>query len=331
MKTVIIGGVAAGTKVAAKLKREAPQDEVVIYTKSKDISYAGCGLPYYIGGAIPTEEELIVNTPAKFMGLTGAVVHTSSEVTAVNPLDKTITVNGEDIAYNRLVIAVGASPIIPNIPGVSLPGVFTVRTPEDAITARKFAEDHNCRKAVVIGGGFIGLEVAENLIAKGISVTIADMADQLMPNIFDYDMAEYLRRKLSEGGTRILTKSTLQEICGENHVTSVKTSTGNLSCDMVILAIGIRPATAFLARTEIEMERGLIITDEYQRTNIPDIYAVGDCAMVCNGINRKYCWQKFGTESWRRRNRIQRRAWNRYCQIIQKSISGKSRTYRNCC
>ena len=118
MKTVIIGGVAAGTKVAAKLKREAPQDEVVIYTKSKDISYAGCGLPYYIGGAISTEEDLIVNTPAKFMGLTGAAVHTKSEVTAINPSDKTITVNGECISYDKLVIATGASPIIPNIPEI---------------------------------------------------------------------------------------------------------------------------------------------------------------------------------------------------------------------
>ncbi len=295
MKTVIIGGVAAGTKVAAKLKREAPQDEVVIYTKSKNISYAGCGLPYYIGGSIPTEEELIVNTPAKFMGLTGAVVYTNSEFTAVNPSDKTIIANGECIAYDKLVIATGAAPIVPNISGVSLPGVFTVRTPEDAITARKFAEDHGCRNAVVVGGGFIGLEVAENLMAKGISVTIADMADQLMPNIFDYDMADYLRRKLSEDGMRILTKSALREICGENRVTSVKTSTGNLSCDMVILAIGIRPATAFLAETEIEMERGLIVTDEHQRTNIPDIYAVGDCAMVKNRITDKRQWSAMGS------------------------------------
>lgn len=295
MRTVIIGGVAAGTKVAAKLKRESPQDEVVIYTKSKDISYAGCGLPYYIGGTIPTKEELIVNTPAKFMELTGAVVHTNSEVTAVYPSNKTITVNGEYIAYDKLVIAAGASSIIPNIPGVSLPGVFAIRTPEDAITARKFAEEHNCRKAVVVGGGFIGLEVAENLMAKGISVTIADMADQLMPNIFDYDMAEYLRRKLSENGIRFLTKIALQEICGEREVTSVKTNTENLPCDMVILAIGIRPATAFLAGIDIEMEQGLIVTDEYQRTNVPDIYAVGDCAMVKNRITDKRQWSAMGS------------------------------------
>ena len=206
MKVVIIGGVAAGTKVAAKLKREKPQDEIVIYTKGKDISYAGCGLPYYIGGAIETEEELIVNTPAKFMGLTGTQVHTCSEVVAVDAGAKTITVKGdtpETVSYDKLVIAVGAQPSLPPVEGTGLPGVFTVRTPEDAIGARKYAKEHECRRAVVVGGGFIGLEVAENLMVQGLSVTVMDMADQLMPNIFDSEMADYARRKLQEKGMRM--------------------------------------------------------------------------------------------------------------------------------
>ena len=188
MKVVIIGGVAAGTKVAAKLKRENPEDEIVIYTKGKDISYAGCGLPYYIGGAIETEGELIVNTPQKFMGLTGTEVYTESEVTAVDPAAKTIQVQGDGartVSYDKLVIAVGAESSVPPVEGTSLPGVFTVRTPQDAINARKYAVEKECRRAVVVGGGFIGLEVAENLMARGISVTVVDMASQLMPNIFD--------------------------------------------------------------------------------------------------------------------------------------------------
>lgn len=295
MKTVIIGGVAAGTKVAAKLKRERPQDEVVIFTKSKDISYAGCGLPYYIGGAIATEEELIVNTPQKYMGLTGAVVHTDSEVTQVNPAEKTILVNGETVAYDKLVIAAGADPVVPGISGAGLPGVFKVRTPEDAITARKFAQQNHCHRAVVIGGGFIGLEVAENLVSRGMSVTVVDMADQLMPNIFDPDMADYLKRRLVEDGTRILTGTALQEILGENQVSGVKTSAGNLACDMVVLAIGIRPATAFLEGTGIEMERGLILTDEYQQTSVEDIFAVGDCAMVKNRLTGRRQWSAMGS------------------------------------
>ena len=295
MKTVIIGGVAAGTKVAAKLKRERPEDEVVIYTKSKDISYAGCGLPYYIGGAIATEGELIVNTPQKYMGLTGAEVHTGSEVTKIFPEDKTVLVNGDKVSYDKLVIASGASSIVPKLPGVELPGVFKVRTPEDAIDARKYAQEQKCRNAVVVGGGFIGLEVAENLMAKGIGVTVVDMAEQLMPNIFDPDMADFIRRKLTEGGLRILTKSALQEISGEEKVSGVKTSSGSLSCDMVILSIGIRPATEFLEGSGIETERGLILTDEQQRTNVPDVYAVGDCAMVKNRITGNRQWSAMGS------------------------------------
>ena len=176
MKTVIIGGVAAGTKVAAKLKRERPADQVVIYSKSRDISYAGCGLPYYIGGAIAGEDDLIVNTPAKYSNLTGAQVHTGSEVTKINPLEKTVLVNGEEVSYDKLVIACGATPIVPNLPGTDLPGVFTVRDPGDAVSTRKYVEDNNCRNALIVGGGFIGLEVAENLRAKGLSVTVIDMA-----------------------------------------------------------------------------------------------------------------------------------------------------------
>ena len=300
MKTVIIGGVAGGTKVAAKLKRENPQDEVVIYTKGKDISYAGCGLPYYIGGAIETESELIVNTPEKFMGLTGTTVHTQSEVVAVDPASKTISVQrsedeAEDVKYDKLVIAVGAESSVPPVEGTKLPGVFTVRTPQDAIGCRKYAEEQNCKRAVVVGGGFIGLEVAENLMARGLAVTVMDMAPQLMPNIFDAEMADYVRRKLQAKGMRILTGTALNAITGQDRVTGVRTGAGTLPADMVILAAGIRPATKFLTDTGLEMDRGCILTDEYQRTNLPDIYAVGDCALVKNRITGRSQWSAMGS------------------------------------
>ncbi len=302
MKTVIIGGVAAGTKVAAKLRRENPQDEIVIYTKGKDISYAGCGLPYYIGGAIETEGELIVNTPEKFMKLTGTTVHTNSEVIAVNTEEKTVSVRGDgqqEVSYDRLVIAVGAQSIIPPVAGVKLSGVFTVRTPEDAISIRDYISGQNVKRAVVVGGGFIGLEVAENLMAQGISVTVMDMADQLMPNIFDADMADYIKRKLTAKGMRIMTGTALVEISGEEtgaqRVAGVRTKTGNLPAELVVLSVGIRPATDFLADTGLAMERGLIITDEFQRTNLPDIYAVGDCAFVKNRITGNGQWSAMGS------------------------------------
>ena len=295
MKVVIVGGVAAGTKAAAKLKREHPLDEIVIYTKGRQISYAGCGLPYYIGGLIETEEQLVVNTPEKFAALTGTQVHTLSEVTAVNPDAKTICVSGQDVSYDKLILAVGAEPVIPPVEGVSLPGVFSVRTPGDAVGIRRYAEDHGCKRAVVVGGGFIGLEVAENLMHKGLNVTLMDMAPQLMPNIFDTEMADYVRRQLQAKGMRILTGTALKAISGQSAVEAVQTGTGTLPADLVVMAVGIRPATRFLADTGIAMDRGTILTDDQQRTSLPDIYAVGDCALVHNRITGQTQWSAMGS------------------------------------
>ena len=295
MKIIIIGGVAAGTKTAAKLKRERPMDDVVIYTKSKDISYAGCGLPYYVGGSIEAKEDLIVNTPAEFMGLTGVAVHTNSEVTAVDPDRKTVTVNGEEISYDKLVIAVGAEPAVPDVKGIHRNGVFTVRTPEDAIGIREYCKEKNTKKAVVVGGGFIGLEIAENLTAKGISVTVVDMAQQLLPGVFDPEMADFIRRKLQEKGIRVIVGAKLEEVTGETCVSGVRTSVSSIPAELVVVAAGIRAATEFLDSIGLEMHKGCIVTDEYQRTNLDDIYAVGDCAVVKNRITGKIQWSAMGS------------------------------------
>ncbi len=295
MKIIIIGGVAAGTKTAAKLKRERPMDDVVIYTKSKDISYAGCGLPYYVGGSIEAKEDLIVNTPAEFMGLTGVAVHTNSEVTAVDPDRKTVTVNGEEISYDKLVIAVGAEPAVPDVKGIHRNGVFTVRTPEDAIGIREYCEEKNTKKAVVVGGGFIGLEIAENLTAKGISVTVVDMAQQLLPGVFDPEMADFIRRKLQEKGIRVIVGAKLEEVTGETCVSGVRTSVSSIPAELVVVAAGIRAATEFLDSIGLEMHKGCIVTDEYQRTNLDDFYAVGDCAVVKNRITGKIQWSAMGS------------------------------------
>ena len=158
MNIVVIGGVAAGTKAAAKLLRQDRTAQVTVYTKSTDISYAGCGLPYYVGGDIETRDELIVNTPERYMGLTGAQVKTGMEATKVDPAAKTVTfANGEVVSYDKLVIATGAAPFVPNVPGKDLPGVFTMRTPDDAIGLRSYVDENKCRSAVVVGAGFIGL------------------------------------------------------------------------------------------------------------------------------------------------------------------------------
>ena len=301
MKVIVVGGVAAGTKTAAKLKRENRNAEVIVYTKSQDISYAGCGLPYYVGGEIESREELIVNTPAKYQALTGVKVVTGTEAAAVNATEKTVVMRNvadqseEEVPYDKLVLAVGAESFVPNVEGVRLPGVFTMRTPEDAIQTRDYAEKNQCKKAVVVGGGFIGLEIAENLVAKGLNVTVIDMASQIMPNIFDEEMADYIRRNLQAKGMRIMTGTGLQGITGEDKATGVKTDAGVLPADMVVLAIGVKPATAFLQDSGIELDRGTIVVDETQKTNVEDVYAVGDCAVVKNRMTGARQWSAMGS------------------------------------
>lgn len=203
MKVLVIGGVAAGTKAAAKLKREDRSAEVTIVTKSRDISYAGCGLPYYVGDVIPDKEQLIVNTPAKFAALTGVKVLTEREVIALHPDTKEAIVKNqrtgaeESYSFDTCIIASGASAIVPRVSGADLPGVFTMRTPDDAIETKEYMISSGAKRAVVAGGGFIGLEIAENLMTQGLAVTVIDMADQIMPG-FDRELADYVKRHLEK-------------------------------------------------------------------------------------------------------------------------------------
>lgn len=303
MKVLIIGGVAAGTKTAAKLKREDRSMEVTVLTKDQDISYAGCGLPYYVGGLIEGREELIVNTPQKYAGLTGVEVRTGKEAVALDPDKKEVTVkdvltgNTEVCPYDKLVIATGASPAELPIQGKDLAGVFKMRTPDDAEKIRTYAEENNVKKAVVIGAGFIGLEVAENLLARGIKVTVIDFASQVLPNILDPEMAAYVKKHLLNAGIRVITGTSAEAVAGEERVTAVKTSAGVLSCEMLIMAAGIRPNTAFLQDTGMEMFKGTILVDGQMRTSLADVYAAGDCAMVTNRITGKRQWSPMGSSA----------------------------------
>ncbi len=178
---------------------------------------------------------------------------------------------------------------------MGLAGAFCVRTPDDAVAIRAYAEQNNCRRAVVCGAGFIGLEVAENLAAMKMDVTVIDAAPQIMPNAFDGDMAGYAKRQLKAGGMRVLTSVSLKGIYGGDHVERVSTDAGTLQADIVILAIGVRPATEFLKDSGIEMFKGTVLVDEEMRTNLSDIYAVGDCAMVKNALTGKPQWSAMGS------------------------------------
>lgn len=323
MKYVILGGVAAGTKAAAKLKRCDRTAEVKVYTKGEDISYAGCGLPYYIGGDIPTREALIVNTPARYAGLTGAEVFTGCEAVAVDSVARSVSLkksSGETFSenYDKLIIATGAVPFVPPVDGVNLPGVFCVRTPDDAVNARAYAKEKNCRKAVVCGAGFIGLEAAENLMALGMEVTTIDAAPQIMPNAFDTEMADYAKKQLKAAGMRVLTSTTLKGIEGDQKAVRVVTDNGSFAADLVIMAIGVRPATAFLNDSGLEMFKGTILVDAQMRTNLPDVYAVGDCAMVKNAQTGQSQWSAMGSTA------------NLAARAMAKSMNGAGNGYGGC-
>ncbi len=321
MKVLIIGGVAAGTKVAAKLKRENRDLEVTILTDSKDISYAGCGLPYYVGDVIHEREELIVNTPESFMALTGAKVLTETKVTKVNPKENTVealdlnTNKTTTYEYDKLVIASGAQPIKPPLDCIDLDGVFFMRTPEDAISLRDTIEQGKIKRAVVVGGGFIGLEVAENLALQGINVTVIDMAEMVPPG-FEPEFIEYMADHLAEHGIMIFTGTKLEAIIGEGKVEKIKTDKRTMKADAVILSIGIRANTGFLADTDIELmpNRTIKVNSNFQ-TNYENIYALGDCATVTNKITGDPAWSPMGSTA------------NIAGRILAKNINGNSFNY----
>ncbi|MEE1442395.1 MAG: FAD-dependent oxidoreductase [Blautia sp.] len=301
MKVLVLGGVAAGTKIAAKLMREDRANEVTVLNKGRNISYAGCGLPYYVGHVIENKEELIVNTPLKYEKLTGVKVLTEMEAVKVEPNQKKVSTidlkTGEtkDFSYDKLVIAVGASPVKPPVEGCDLENVFFMRTPEDAIRLRTLIDGGSIKKAVVVGAGYIGLEIAENLKTMGVRPFVLDMAPQILAPGFDKEMADYAEGKLSESGIPVVTGVTVTAIEGNGKVEKVLTSKKAYKADLVVLSAGIRPNTAFLNDTGLEMVKGTILTNEYGETNLPDIYAAGDCAMVHNAITGKPAWSPMGS------------------------------------
>ena len=303
MKVLVIGGVAAGTKTAAKLKRADRGAEVTLITKDKDISYAGCGLPYYVGGVIEDKGELIVNTPQKFSDLTGVTVVTGMEAVKLDHAAKVVQAKNADTGelinyeYDNVVIATGASPFVPQIDGMQREGIFQMRTPHDAIALRSYIGSRAVKRAVVVGAGFIGLEVAENLKAQGVAVTVIDIASQVLPGVLDAEMAGYVKRHLMKHGIRVITGTKAEEILGAESVAAVKTSNGTLPCELLVLSVGIRPNTAFLADTGLEMVKGTIIVNDQLQTNLPHVYAAGDCALVKNRLTGAPQWSPMGSSA----------------------------------
>lgn len=260
----------------------------------------GAKYAYYVGNVIEKQEDLIQNTPKQFSELTGVEVLTEVEVTKVNPEEKTvealnlITNETATYSYDILVIATGAEPIKPPIEGIDLDGVYFMRTPEDAIKLREAVDEGKIKRAVVVGGGFIGLEVAENLTAQGVNTSVIDMAGQILPG-FEPEIANYVDNYLADQRIITFTETGLEAILGDGKVEKIKTNNRTMKADAVVLSIGIRPNTAFLNGSGIELAPNRAIkVNEKLETNIKDIYAVGDCAFVTNIITGKGAYAPMG-------------------------------------
>ncbi len=291
MKTVIIGGVAGGATAAARLRRLDEEAEIVVFERSGYISYANCGLPYYIGGTIQDPEALTLQTPESFYARFRVDMRVHSEVTAIHPERKTVSVKnletGEayEEAYDKLLLSPGAKPTQPRLPGTGLEKLFTLRTVEDAFRIKEHIRSHGPKSAVLAGGGFIGLELAENLQELGIDVTIVQRPRQLM-NPFDPDMAAFIHNEVRSHGIKLALGQTVEGFAEKDGGVDVLLKDQSpLHADMVVLAIGVTPDTALAKDAGLELGiKGSIAVNDRMETSIPDIYAVGDAVQVKHAV-----------------------------------------------
>ena len=287
MKVIIIGGVAGGATAAARLRRLDETAEIVVFERSGYVSYANCGLPYYIGGVIEDPAALTLQTPESFFARFRVDMRVRHEVTAIHPNQKTVSVKnletGEDFEepYDKLILSPGAKPAQPRLPGVGLEKLFTLRTVEDTFLIKDYIHTRRPRSAVLAGGGFIGLELAENLRELGMEVTIVQRPRQLM-NPFDSDMASFIHSEVRRHGIRLALGRTVEGFVEKDGgVDVLLKDAAPLHADMVVLAIGVTPDTALAKEAGLELGlKGSIVVNERMETSVPDIYAVGDAVQV---------------------------------------------------
>ena len=294
MKYIIIGAVAGGASTAARLRRMDEHAEIIMFEKGSYVSYANCGLPYYIGDIIKERNKLFVQTAAGFKERFNIDVRTDNEVIRIDRANKLVFVKnlktGEeyDESYDKLVLSPGAEPLRPPLPGIDLPGIFTLRNVPDTDAIKNFATQHANGKAVVIGGGFIGLEMAENFHHLGMNVTIVEMANQVMAPV-DYPIAAIVQQHIRSKGVELLLNTAVSGFEQKDNALLVKFSDGSFTeADIVILSIGVKPDTklAIDAGLAIGKAKGIWV-NEYLQTSDPDIYAVGDAIEFENPIIAK--------------------------------------------
>ncbi|MGX6971194.1 FAD-dependent oxidoreductase [Vagococcus bubulae] len=289
MRTIIVGGVAGGMSAATRLRRLEENMDIVIIEKGPYVSFANCGLPYYVSGEISNREDLLVQTPEKLKARFNLDVKVETEVISIDADKKEVTLlhNGQEevMSYDKLVLSPGAKPFIPPLDGINdATNLFTLRNVPDVDQVMNYLDEHKPKKAVVIGAGFIGLEMAENLVHRGLEVTIIEMAPHVLPTV-DAEMASFITNELRDKGVKVLTSQGV--VAMENNGQTLVLNTGEkIDTDLVLMSVGVRPENGLAesAGIELGMRGGILVNDSYE-TSVKDIHAVGDAIIVKNQIN----------------------------------------------
>lgn len=314
MRVIIVGGGAAGASCAARLRRLDENAEIIILERTNEISIANCGLPYYCSDVINDREKMLVSNPTVFKELLNVEVRLNSEATLIDRINKTVKVNNEyDLSYDKLVLAQGANPIKPPIEGITNENIFTVRTLLDADRIKDYIKNNQVKNAVVVGGGFISVEMAENMIHLGLNTTLIELADQILTP-YDKDIVAYVQNEMREKGINIILQDAVKAFKEKEIILN---SGKEISYDIAILAIGVRPETTLAKESGLEIgQTGAIKVNEYMQTSDPNVFAAGDSVEVIDFVTNKEAIIPLAGPA------------NRQGRIIADNITGKKSTYK---
>jgi NADPH-dependent 2,4-dienoyl-CoA reductase/sulfur reductase-like enzyme len=302
MKLIVIGGVAAGMSAASKLKRISQESEVVVYEKGHFLSYGACGLPYYISGENDDYTKMIARTKEQFEEM-GMEIFLQHEIVKVVPEKKQVMV--KDLAnnrlfldtYDKLMISTGTFPIVPPFPGVNLKNIHVLKTLEDGIILKQIANRPEIKNVVIVGGGYIGIEVVEAMVRLGKQVRVIELSERVLQS-FDREITDIVEEELVKHGVNLNLGEKVEGFTGNDRVEAVKTDRGSYEADLVLLSIGVKPATKFLNGSGIHLsENGAVMVDREMRTNHSDIYAAGDCAQVYHKVMEENTFIPLGTNA----------------------------------
>jgi len=320
-RLVVIGGVAGGMSAASSYKRLKPDAEAVVFEKDAHISYGACSLPYYIADVVKDIHDLIGFTPESASKERGITVHIRHEATKLDPERKEIIIkdlergNSLTIGYDKLVIATGGIPIVPPFGGVDLENIFTIRNIGDGLAIKEFIDERSPKRAVIVGGGYIGMEMSESLRNRGLHVTVIEKMDRVLGSM-DSDITQVVESKLKEMGVELRKETSVESFIGDGKVEKVVTDKGEFPADFVILAVGVRPNTELAEKAGIAMGvRGAIQIDNHLRTNKKDVYAAGDCAEAIHLVTGKKTYIPLGSTA------------NKQGRVAGENAGGKDSTF----